>query len=169
MEAKELTDEELNQVLLEVIQTAYRQYRPIAVVFDFLYQTGCRFNEVTYLHEWEFQEGGREVEFLARKNKQPRRIPSAWLSERSQTLIETNGQLINHVTYGRARDFMRVILSSHYLSCGGKKLYLHAFRHNFARRLNHTGQNLESIRALMGLKHAGVAAGYVHSNIFQRR
>ena len=62
---------------------------------------------------------------------------------------------------------MANILSSQGLSVGRKHLFLHAFRHNYARRQKAAGLSAAQVQADMALKSEAIAYRYMFEPIIQ--
>ena len=164
---KALTNAELNDILRQLYKTALKHYPIMGRVFRFQYDTGCRFNELLYLQEWELDPQTQVLKFFARKNKRWRYLPYRRLSDLSKDTLAFDLIALHGITYGRANRYMQQLLSSKPLTLQQKYLFTHAFRHNYARKLYDRGRTVEQVKDDLGISSIDVARGYLFSTILQ--
>jgi site-specific recombinase XerD len=162
-----LTNTELNDILRQLYNTALKHNPIMGRVFRFQYDTGCRFNELLYLQEWELDPQTKVLKFFAKKNKRWRYLPYKRLSTLSKETLEFNLIDLHGITYGRANRYMQQLLSSKPLTLQQKYLFTHAFRHNYARKLFDKGRTVEQVKDDLGISSIDVARGYLFSTIMQ--
>jgi site-specific recombinase XerD len=151
----------LDDVLTECLRT--RSTR----LYELLYlmrQFGFRYNEVEHVTT-AAHDGNGNLIWETSKNNNSRLIPLAQL--RPMVLL-SNQDGVNYMALQSYRTVERFFDESHSYSkitCKGKDIGTHLFRHVYIKNLYANGLTSMQVLALTGLKNTRVAEGYRDSEI----
>ena len=151
----------LSNVLAECLRT--RSTR----LYELLYlmrQFGFRYNEVEHVTH-AVADGNGNLIWETSKNNNPRLIPIAQLR---QMVLLSNQDRVNYMGVQSYRTVERFFDDNHQYSkitCKGKDIGTHLFRHVYIKNLYLNGMTSLQVLALTGLKNTRVAEGYRDSII----
>ena len=165
MYRRELNREDLNLLLLETIRNASNSgYHNTAQVFFDMYKHGFRFDELERIHEANLIYPD-SVYIQTAKRGHVRLVSVSQLTKLSVLSIQQRVNMLVSASYDTyLRDFKKFcpVVS---ISCGGKELALHAFRHNWVKKWSSLGLSNEYIKNQLGLKDEKNVLHYLNSKI----
>lgn len=156
---------ELDSLLANMVAKAQTEGTEAqASVFSTLYNHGFRVREVLYSYQWD-DLGNGQIKCKTSKGSLDRIIP---VSELDYFLLDgiykkqNNYVLPSYSTYLRYFGSNKAVLQ---YFVNGARIGTHIFRHNYIKRLNAEGLNIEQIKNATGLLSNEVANGYLNSVI----
>jgi len=155
----------LDSALQAIVTHFINTYNPNALLYDMMYLTGCRYVEANELCRWELINGGY-YKLTTAKEGEYRTFETYMLPVRFKTLVNAGIEYCSTHSYRTAvRDFYA---ASPYrmLKVGNKPIALHAFRHNYVKRLMSLGYPPAEIQAKLGHKDIGNTMKYINSVIY---
>lgn len=135
-------------------------------LFLTLYEHGFRVRELKHAHTWEVLPGDL-VSASTFKGGSNRLVPLAAFPPLVQLSIMTGENQHFSFSYSAAEKVLNRFLPVAGLQVLSKGIALHAFRHNYVKRLVGQGISRESIRSLMGLTELSTVDHYADSVIFK--
>lgn len=160
---------DLNAFLAEVVAKCYAYDAIDGLCIELLYMTGCRFQDTTYFHQWQYLPGPETITYIAQKTNTPRVFPAARLSPTFLSLLQAGAPLFDETSYKHVLATYGRAASGKALYSQQKGLHLHVFRHNYARRLLAQGLTPNQIKLDMGIHYTSTINGYLYLPIHQYR
>ena len=155
----------LDSALQAIVTHFINSYNPNAVIYDLMYRTGCRYIEAAELKNWLYYDYDT-VKLFTSKAGEIRIFKTSELPEPFMNMIKHNEERTATHSYRTiVRDFYA---ASPYriLYTGNKPIALHAFRHNYVKRLIFQGCSPAEIQYKMGHKDISNTLKYINSIIY---
>lgn len=156
-----LTNKDINDFCLSVCKNAHSKSVSARFMFDVLFATGLRYNDVSLCFSSNIV-GSNAVVFPSKRNNSRLinlySVPSPFLE-----FCSGLEQPIYRISYSTCvRDFCKCSPFKN-ITIGGKSVLLHIFRHNYMKKLFESGKTLQEIAVLTGEKNVSSVVSYVHS------
>lgn len=162
-----VTNDRLNQALLELIHDSKFYYPTVKSFFLDMYNTGCRSKELLFPELTSYENG--TVKLLTFKTGTIRSIDENLLSdtliEQAKTGIGAYGRLTIHQIMNEYKRHFKLVN----LSCGNKMVELYSFRYNRARIEREQGKTDIEIMTMMGWNSLSVMQGYINQTLSEKR
>lgn len=165
MEKIFLSNSDIDNVCLKLMQSISVNYPMYAPHVFFLYHYGVRINEV-FNYRITYNADTDRLIIYPQKNNNPRNL----VITNNKTLENLEKlQLTQNLDYLNKKNLQRIIekeISIRILKCGNKKIGAHLFRHNYIKRLVSNGKQILTIDMMMGYTNQTVADTYAVSRIY---
>lgn len=162
-----VTNDRLNQALLELIHGSKFYYPTVRSFFLDMYFTGCRSKELLFPELTSYDNG--TIKLLTFKTGTIRSIDESLLSdtliEQAKTGIAAYGRLTIHQIMNEYKRHFKLVN----LSCGAKMVELYSFRYNRARIEREAGKTDIEIMTMMGWNSLSVMNGYISNTLNERK
>lgn len=133
-------------------------------VFNFLYLSGCRFNEIVNKKDWELSNN-QELHFDTLKGGGRRKV----LLGNEFDLIKLSAQRKDNyhliANYSHYLRFFKMNCAISNSTIQRKPVGLHLFRHNRMKQMHDEGKTYNQIKEYFALNSLSVVMNYVHSEI----
>lgn len=165
MERKYLSNSEIDNVCLRLVEDISKNHPRYSAYLFFLYHYGVRINEV-FDYRITYNANSDRLVIYPQKGNNPRNL----VITNTDTLKNLEElQLTQDLDYLNKKNLQRLIEkenSIRVLKCGNKKIGAHLFRHNYIKRLVADGKQVSTIDVMLGYTNQTVADTYAVSKIY---
>jgi hypothetical protein len=162
-----VTNDRLNQALVELIFDSKFYYEPVRDFFKDMYYSGCRSKELLFPELMSFENG--VINLLTFKTGTIRKIDGSVVSdtlvEQAKTGKKAYGSLTSHQIMNEYKRHFKLVN----LSCGSKMVELYSFRYNRARIEREGGKTDIEIMNMMGWNSLSVMNGYINNTLNEKK
>ena len=165
MEKTFLTDNEIDDVCLRLIENIKNKHPQYYNYVRFLYDYGCRVGEL-FDFRISFDAVHYKVLIQPQKKNNLRELQPANIHA-SEIIEHIN--ITQNLFHLNKRNLQRIIekeIHIHNLRCGNKKIGAHIFRHNWIKKKVAQGYQITSIDQMLGYTWQTVASTYSISRIY---
>lgn len=163
---REVTEEELEGVLIQFLDRIKKIDRYLYPVYDLLYKYGFRVNEVLELDRWSLNESGKfEVETEKKSRKRillPALVPQEFIVALSR---KRKGEVYS--TYDVVKNRFQVYSTKSLYYSERKRICTHVFRHNYVKKMYKNGYSIDEISEKIGEVEPKNTEGYLTSIIYE--
>ena len=160
-----LTNSEIDNVCIRLMQEVSLKHPMYEPHVFFLYHYGVRINEV-FNYRITYDINQDKLVVFPQKNNNPRNL----VITNNDTLSQLEKlQLSQDLDYLNKKNLQRIIekeISIRVLKCGNKKIGAHLFRHNYIKKLVADGKQILTIDFMMGYTNQSVVDTYAVSRIY---
>lgn len=159
-----ISNSQLDNILLEVISNNVvidEQYR---LLYEVLYCTGCRVNDLLEYNRWNVLMNGK-VQLQPQKGNNLRIFDSSTLPAIFYDSLINNYNLFDNILYGKVEYNLLRLINKYDIRRNKKKITTHLFRHNYAKKLKEVGKTDVEIQSILGEKHLISAQNYINSQL----
>lgn len=156
---KQISNEELNQLLQEVINSTLHLHHYSSDYFQDLYITGCRSSELLRPDRWLLYNDKAELSTL--KTEAIRIFPVAQLSSNFISSLAEGREPYNGLTYDQLTKEFRQVIKLHPIYSGNRIADTYLFRYNRARLEYSKSNNLLHVMDYFGWYSGTIAAKYL--------
>lgn len=156
---KQLTNKELDQLLVDVTQHGLHMFTETKYYFQDLYFTGCRSTEPLDITKWKVI--GDKYVLQTHKTEALRTFDKSQLSRSLTYAIENNILPYGWLTYDQlTAEFRRVVRLAPIWS-GNRPADTYLFRYNRARQLFEQTNDLREVMRFFGWQSPTIASNYI--------
>ena len=159
-----ITPTMLNDDCMEIITRVGKYSLTAQTCLQIIYNTGCREAEVLDRSRWSIR-GDLDWDLQPQKGNPLRVIPAAQITPAFVAYLDTKGWPSALSSRSNLRRAVQIFSSYPYMTCGGKGISSHRFRHNRIKQLKLAGQTPKQIAVTMGLVSLSIVNGYVYSTL----
>lgn len=155
-----MLEDDCSQIVLKVGSYS----ATLQLLLSVMYATGCREAEVLDRARWT----GRpdlDWDLQPQKGNPVRIIPAADVPAPFVAWINSKGYPSALSSRSNLRRAVRIFSSYPFMSCGGKGISSHRFRHNRIKQLKLAGASEAEIKEFMGLISSSIINGYANSTL----
>lgn len=156
----QLTNELLNELLIEVTNHSEYYHIYTSSYFHDLYLTGCRPVELLDITKWKIV--GESLELTTAKTEAKRIISPVWLSMNFKRSVSYREAPYNGLTYDQAVKEFRRVLRMHPITTENKVADLYLFRYNRAKQLFGSTKDITTVMHFFGWLSPAMAHNYIY-------
>lgn len=161
--ARELTNEELNALLLDILSSKRVLINTfLNDTFTMLYDFGFRINEVLELERWSTYDS-TYLRCHTSKGSNPRLVPRNEVPQLFYNSILHNTDYYLRSSYATVERVFQSSFPGKYILIGTKPTGTHLFRHNYIKKLSDQGYTAQQIKDDTGILTNTVVFSYVNS------
>lgn len=154
----------LDSILVSVINENVLINEEYRFLYEVLYYSGCRINDVLEFNRWSVLMNGN-VQLQPQKGNNLRVFQSVELPYLFYDNLINNYNCFENILYGKAEYHLKTLINKYDIRRNKKKLTTHLFRHNYAKKLHDIGKTDTEIQLILGEKHLISAQNYINSNL----
>ena len=156
---KVISTSELNEILLELIESAETYYSQSHSYFEDMYYTGCRSIEPLLIDRWKYLNGN--VILSTVKTEAIRFFKTTELSHDLLQSIDDTLPPYGGLTYDQLTAEFRKYIKLHPIYCGNRVADTYLFRYNRAKQLFYETNDLVKVQEFFGWQSLDTANRYV--------
>lgn len=156
---KQISNEELNQLLQDVIKSTLLLHHYSADYFQDLYITGCRSNELLLPNRWKLYSDKAALSTL--KTEAIRIFPISVLSSNFIYSLADGNLPYNGLTYDQVTREFRQVVKLHPIYSGNRIADTYLFRYNRAKLEFEKSNNLLHVMDYFGWYSGNIASKYI--------
>lgn len=157
-----LTNQDIDNNLIQIIEKARNDYPPIIPVFEIMYYKGVRAQEATNLERWYFINPTTIIlsplKYNDKRTFNKEELPASFLD-----YLKSYPQIPYFFNYDRTNYLFNLYTNYSSIYIGEKKSTLHLFRHNFVKKLVAEGKTDTQIQQILGERQLRSAQAYINS------
>lgn len=157
-----ITNNELDSICRETLELSSIIDPNLTILYDIMYRTGCRINDVLEFNRWTVLMNGN-IQLEPQKNNNLRVFQESELPSIFYDNLVNNYNFLNGYFYGKCEYHLKSIINKYDIRRYDKKITTHIFRHNYAKKMSDTGMTNEQVRVKLGEKQLSSATGYISS------
>lgn len=161
-----LSDNQLNELLLEVIDNKFLYYSYAKDYFRDLYMTGCRSAEPLAIERWEYCNGMIVLQTF--KSNSERLFQPTILSNSLLIAISDRTSPYNGLTYDQLTYEFRKVVRWHPIYSGNRIADTYLFRYNRAKQLFKQTNSISEVMKFFSWNTESIASHYVTAELTRK-
>jgi len=153
----------LDLILVSTTEERYLYSFEYRELFNLLYLTGCRINDILEFQRWNVLNNG-DLLLQPQKNNNLRLFKQNEVTLLFYNSILENNNMFNGMLYGSCEYHLLKVINKYDIRKDKKKITTHLYRHNYTKKLKMKGFTDEQIKVILGEKQLASAQNYIYSS-----